>query len=195
MKLPRAYYRSNQVVVLARDLLGKLLFTNIDGRLSGGMITETEAYAGITDRASHAYGNRRTRRTEVMFKSGGISYIYLCYGMHYLFNVVTGEAGVPHAILIRGLFPLAGVESMLKRTGKSKSGYSLSNGPGKLTKALGLNLTHNACSLSGDSVWIEDNPSPIDENDITVSARIGVDYAGTDAALPYRFVLHYEKYL
>ena len=144
------------VTDLARSLLGKFFFTDINGIVTGGMITETEAYEGVTDRASHAYGGLRSKRTEVMYAPGGHSYVYLCYGIHYLFNIVTSPKDVPHAVLIRGIFPLTGIQEMLIRTGKDKSDYSLTNGPGKLTKALGITLQQNGVLLNGQQVWIED---------------------------------------
>ena len=143
MKLPISYYQTNDVVYVAKDLLGKFLITNIEGFVTGGMIIETEAYAGIHDQASHAYGDRKTNRTKVMYREGGVSYIYLCYGIHHLFNVVTGELNVPHAVLIRGIFPMFGLKTMLKRAEKNKADYTISNGPGKLTKAMGISLLYN----------------------------------------------------
>ncbi|MCF6341368.1 MAG: DNA-3-methyladenine glycosylase [Bacteroidales bacterium] len=195
MKLPVSYYYSNSVVALAKDLCGKFLMTRIGGVETGGMITETEAYAGISDKASHAFGNRRTKRTEVMYRQGGCCYVYFCYGIHYLFNVVTGEINNPHAVLIRGLFPLTGLETMLERTGKRKAAYSISNGPGKLTKALGITLAQNGNLLTENVVWIEDRKVNIKKGDIQSGSRIGVGYAGEDALLPYRFLLDYQKYI
>ena len=193
MKLPVSYYQSNDVVHLAKDLLGKFLITNIEGNLTGGIITETEAYAGIHDQASHAYGDRKTNRTKVMYQEGGVSYIYLCYGIHYLFNVVSGELDVPHAILIRSIFPVIGLRTMLKRTGKNKPDYKISDGPGKLTKALGITLEQNKYPLNSNLVWIEDRKIEIVSEYIQVTNRIGVEYAGSDATLPYRFLLNINK--
>jgi len=189
MKLPVAYYQTNDVVSIAKGLLGKYLLTNIQGQLTGGMISETEAYAGIHDRASHAYGGRRTNRTETMYRKGGICYIYLCYGIHYLFNVVTGDLDVPHAVLIRSIFPLIGVETMAKRTRKSNIDQTISNGPAKLTKALGISLLYNGISLDGNSIWIEERGIKITKSDIQITKRIGIEYADSDALLPYRFLL------
>lgn len=177
------------MVLLAKRLLGKSLFTNINGKLTGGIITETEAYAGITDRASHAYGGRRTARTEIMFQQGGVSYVYLCYGIHYLFNVVTGEEGNPHAVLIRGIYPVIGIDEILRRRKKSRLTKDVSDGPGKLTQALGITLKQNGNKLDDDEVWIEEDGLKISDSDILISKRIGVDYAGEDADLPYRFQL------
>jgi DNA-3-methyladenine glycosylase len=191
-KLPLSFFQSDDVVSLAKSLLGKYLLTNFNGILTGGMITETEAYEGITDRASHAYNGLRTNRTEVMYHPGGTSYVYLCYGIHSLFNIVTNQKDIPHAILIRGVYPIVGVEEMLKRTGKSKIGYHLTNGPGKLTKALGITMAANGLLLDGNKIWIENKGTECDNRIIKSGSRIGVDYAGEDALLPYRFVLDYS---
>jgi DNA-3-methyladenine glycosylase len=189
LKLKASFYRSNDVVLLAKQLLGKSLNTNINGTLTGGIITETEAYAGITDRASHAYGGKRTARTEVMFSEGGISYVYICYGIHFLFNVVSGEKNNPHAVLIRGIFPNIGMEEILHRRNRHKLTKDIADGPGKLTQALGITLDQNGTKLDGNEIWIEDTGLKIVDSDILVSKRIGVDYAGRDADLPYRFLL------
>jgi DNA-3-methyladenine glycosylase len=195
MKLPLTYYLSDDVPSLAKSLLGKYLITNINGVMTGGMITETEAYEGVTDRASHAYGGLRSKRTEVMYATGGRSYVYLCYGIHYLFNIVTNQKEVPHAVLVRGIFPVIGIEEMMIRTGKSKAGYALTNGPGKLSKALGITLWLNGVILNGQEIWIEDRGIEYKDIDITTTHRVGVDYAGPDALLPYRFILDYRKYI
>jgi len=187
-KIPLDYYQNTDTLKLAKDLIGKLIFTQIEkGRVCGGIITETEAYLGATDKASHAYNNRRTSRTETMYLPGGVAYIYLCYGIHHLFNIVSNKADIPHAILIRGVFPVLGKEIMMKNTGKSNP-YPL-DGPGKLTKALGISTTHNSILLTGNTIWLEDHKIKISESDIMVTPRIGIDYAGEDAGLPYRFVV------
>lgn len=195
MKLPLAYYLSDDVPTLAKSLLGKYLITNINGVVTGGMITETEAYEGVTDRASHAFGGLRSKRTEVMYASGGHSYVYLCYGIHFLFNIVTGPKNMPHAVLIRGIYPMTGVQEMMIRTGKYKLGYLLTNGPGKLSKALGITLQQNGVLLNGQQVWIEDRGTHCKPADITAGERVGVEYAGKDALLPYRFKLDYQNYI
>jgi DNA-3-methyladenine glycosylase len=194
-KLPVSYYQQDDVVQLARSFLGKYLMTNIGGIITGGIITETEAYAGITDRASHAYNGLRSKRTETMYREGGISYIYLCYGMHHLFNIVTNKKDIPHAILVRGIFPVFGIEKMQQRTGKNISGYDLTNGPGKLTKALGITTKLNGTPLTGHTIWIEDRSITYHDSDISSGPRIGVAYAKEDALLPYRFVLDYRNYI
>ncbi|MCL2098763.1 MAG: DNA-3-methyladenine glycosylase [Bacteroidales bacterium] len=187
-KLPESFYTRKNVVKISRELLGKVLCTCIDGQLTEAVIVETEAYAGVKDKASHACGGRRTKRTEVMFWQGGHAYIYLCYGMYSLFNVVTHTEGTPHAVLIRGAVPLTGIDTMLQRAEKQKVDKNLLIGPGKLAKALGLHFSLTGTSLSGDLIWIEDRGISVPTKTITATPRIGVDYAGEDALLPYRFI-------
>lgn len=188
MKLPLSYFQQEDVLFLARDLIGKYLFTMKDGQLTGGMIIETEAYKGITDRASHAFGGRYTPRTRTMYMKGGVVYVYLCYGIHHLFNIVTGKEGTPDAILIRAIEPTHGEELMLKRTGKRQASPEMTIGPGKVSKALGITTKDDAWSLDSPEIWIEDRDMMIPESEIIETPRIGVDYAGEDARLPYRFV-------
>ncbi len=192
MKIPRAYFQSNDVVFLARDLIGKSIFSLQDGKITGGIISETEAYAGVSDRASHAYGGRFTPRTKVMYEEGGISYIYLCYGIHHLFNIVTAGKGTPHAILIRGIYPTHGIELISERR-KNTAFEKLGDGPGKVTRCLGLNLSHNGIPLDSDTVWLEETGSFDPEDLIKAGKRIGIDYAGEDATLPWRFFLDIKK--
>jgi len=191
MLLPLTYYQSSDVVALARDLLGKYLFTNINGQLSGGIITEAEAYKGVGDKASHSYGGRRTARNEMMYHAGGVAYVYFCYGMHNMFNVVTNIDNEPEAVLIRAIYPTHGEELMLQRLHKSRMTPALTNGPGKLTKALGITRELNGFSLLSEKIWIEDRGLHIPDNQVQITPRIGVDYAGDDALLPYRFVTTY----
>lgn len=185
-KLPRSYYMNGDVVAVARDLLGKVLVTNFDGSLTAGIICETEAYAGAGDRASHAYDGRRTRRNEVMYYRGGTAYVYLCYGIHHLFNVVTNSADIPHAVLIRAIHPVEGLDLMRERRG-GRSRLS-TGGPGTLTQALGIRTTQNGTDLLGESLYIEDRSIHVHSDIVLTGPRIGVDYAGTDALLPYRFL-------
>ncbi len=145
--LSRSFFTREDVVEIARDLLGKSLFT-FQEELIGGIIIETEAYKGIEDRACHAYNNRRTARTEVMFQQGGIAYVYLCYGIHYLLNVVTNKAKIPHAVLIRALFPTHGLATMAKRRNKTICDPHLTHGPGALCQALGITKEYNGKELS-----------------------------------------------
>lgn len=186
-KLDFAFYGRGDVVKIARDLLGKLLITRFDGGLSSGRIVETEAYRGVEDRASHAYGGRRTRRTGIMYEQGGTAYVYLCYGIHHMFNVVTNKKDIPHAVLIRALEPVEGIPLMLERTGKARLDHTLTRGPGNLSRALGLLTPHTGASLAGDELFIGDDGYRVPRGGIGVSPRIGVDYAGEDAGLPYRF--------
>jgi DNA-3-methyladenine glycosylase len=187
MKLRRDFYLRDDVVEISSDLLGKVLCTRMNGNLTKLIITETEAYAGVSDRASHAYGNRRTRRTEPMFAEGGTAYVYLCYGIHHLFNVVTNKSDVPHAILIRAGVPMSGTEIMLQRRNKAEEDKTLLAGPGSLAQALGITTEHTGLSLTGGRIWIEDHGIEIEEGSVTVGPRVGVDYAGDDARRPYRF--------
>ena len=187
MKLPLSFYQGNDVVSISRNLLGKYLFTCIDGEITGGYIVETEAYNGAVDRASHAYGNRRTKRTEVMFAEGGIAYIYLCYGIHEMLNIVTSTEGHAQAILIRAIEPTEGIETILLRRGMDKVKPNITAGPGSVAKALGIDRKLNGVSLQGDAMWIEDRGLQFTDDQIAAVPRIGVAYAGQDALLPYRF--------
>ncbi len=189
MKLPESFYTRNDILQVSRDLLGKVLATHIDGCVTKAIITETEAYAGETDKASHAYGGRRTKRTEPIYKSGGRAYVYLCYGIHHMFNVVSSDEGTPHAILVRAGQPQQGEADMLRRRGKAKGDKNLLAGPGSLGKALGITTELTGIDLSGDQIWIEDHGIAVDESAIVTGPRIGIDYAEEDARLPYRFVL------
>ncbi len=187
-KLSKSFFLQEDVVSIAQSLLGKVLISHLDGQLTSGIIVETEAYAGVSDRASHAYNGRYTERTKTLYEEGGIAYVYLCYGMHLLFNVVTHKKGTPHAVLIRGLQPLDGIGIMLRRRKKKEVDATLCSGPGTLTKALGISLKHNSISLTGNQIWIEEGAT-VDQHEILVSCRIGVDYAKEDALLPWRFCL------
>ena len=189
MLLPQEFYKGNDVVGMARELIGKIIFTRTDDGYSSGMISETEAYAGGDDKAFHAYGNRRTKRTEVMYAMGGRAYVYLCYGVHCLFNVVSNGEDIPHAILVRGIFPLEGKELMEQRRNRKYSGKDFTNGPGKVSQALGIDLSFNGELLNGARIGIEDRAAQIPGSKIKAGPRIGVDYAGADAQLPFRFVL------
>ncbi len=192
-KLPLSFYQQEDVLEISRQLLGKYLFTYFDNCLTGGMIIETEAYRAPEDRASHAYGMRRTKRNEVMYQAGGVCYVYLCYGLHALFNVVTNQEDVPHAILIRAIEPLIGIETMLVRRHKQKIDCNLTGGPGNLAQAFGINLSHNGLSLVSSQVWIEDRGFQVKEEAIINLPRVGVDYAKEDALLPWRFCLIRHK--
>ncbi|MBX7204702.1 MAG: DNA-3-methyladenine glycosylase [Bacteroidia bacterium] len=185
MKLTEVFYQQPDVVEIARQLLGKVLTTRLNGVTCRVMITETEAYAGITDKASHAYGNRFTNRTKIMYEAGGTAYVYLCYGIHHLFNVVTNVEGIPHAVLIRAGQPLEGEQSMLKRRKMKEMNPKLSTGPGALSQAMGIHTKHSGLWLLNDKIWIEDAGIKVPE--LISSPRVGVGYAQEDTLLPYRF--------
>jgi len=192
MKLDQAFYTRSSVTQIAKDLLGKIIYTRFDGTLTGGIITETEAYEGVTDKASHAYNDRRTERTEIMYSTGGVAYVYLCYGVHHLFNFVTNQKGIPHAVLLRSIYPVKGIPTMEKRINKKFLQKGFSDGPGKLSKALAIKTQHTSQDLTGNTIWVEDKGISINKKDIIVTPRIGVDYAGKDAALPYRFQINLQ---
>jgi DNA-3-methyladenine glycosylase len=194
-KLDASFYDRPGVVTVARDLLGKVLVTEFGGRRTSGRIVEVEAYNGVGDRASHAWSGRRTARTEVMFGAGGTAYVYLIYGIHHLFNVVTNKKGVPHAVLVRALEPVEGIPVMLERTAKGEVDYSLTRGPGNLSRALGLLTLHTGTSLLGDEIWIGDDGYRPKRSEIVAGPRIGVDYAGVDAGLKYRFYIKGSPYV
>lgn len=194
MILTESFYTRKDVVKIAQELLGKVLVTRFDGIYTAGMIVETEAYAGVTDKASHAYGNRRTSRTEVMYMQGGAAYVYLCYGIHHLFNVVTNVQDVPHAVLIRAVEPVAGIEAMLARRGKEKLQPSLTAGPGAMSVALGIHTWHTGMPLYGPELYIEEGQK-ISKKDIVAATRVGVAYAMDDALRPYRFYVKDNKYV
>lgn len=194
-KLNQSFYLRNSVVTIARELLGKILVTSFDGIVTAGRIVETEAYEGVIDKASHAWNGRRTNRTEVMYAAGGTAYVFLCYGMHQMFNVVTNQKEVPHAILIRAVEPLEGVAQMLARTGKPKADFTLTRGPGNVAKALGLSVKHTGDNLQDSDIWIADDGLYFTDEEVLATPRIGVDYAGDHALWPYRFIVKGNKYV
>lgn len=193
MKLPLDYYLNDDVLFIGRDLIGKVLMTHFDNVLTGGIIIETESYLGIEDRASHAFNNRRTKRNEIMYAEGGHAYVFRCYGIHALFNVVTNQKDTPHAVLIRAIKPIIGLSDMLKRRNKNKVDHSLAGGPGTLTQALGIDVKHNGLLLTGDQIWIEDQKIAISKDAICTSPRIGIDYAGQDILKPWRFHINLKE--
>jgi DNA-3-methyladenine glycosylase len=186
-KLPKDFYLRDNVIQISKDLLGKFLFTRIDGKVTGGMIVETEAYRAPEDKASHAYNHRKTSRTEVFYNDGGLAYIYLCYGIHYLFNIITNTKENPHAVLIRAIEPKEGIETMLHRRKKTKPDHSLTAGPGSLSMALGITTKHNDTDLLGNTIWVEDQGIIIPEKEIIKSPRVGIAYAEEYAPKPWRF--------
>jgi DNA-3-methyladenine glycosylase len=203
--LDNAFFRRTNTIQIARDLLGKVLVTNIDGQTTAGMIVETEAYNGAEDKACHAFGRRFTKRTQTLYMEGGAAYVYLCYGLHHLFNIVTNIADTPHAVLIRAVEPLVGKEVMLQRSGKAKWDASITRGPGNMSKAFGIAKVHTGLLLNTPELFIA-RPAyaqkeygialpGVHTNDIVATPRIGVDYAGEDALLPYRFLVKGNPYV
>ncbi|NEU07087.1 DNA-3-methyladenine glycosylase [Flavihumibacter sp. R14] len=193
LKLPLSFYQRNDAVLVARELLGKHIYTNIDGQLTGGVIVETEAYQGPEDRGSHAYNHRKTPRNEIMFKAGGVVYMYICYGIHDMLNVVTGTDGTSHAVLIRAVDPRVGIETMRERRNLFTEDTRLCRGPGALAKALGLVKAHNGINLLEDKIWIEDRNEIVNESDIIASARVGMNYDGPYKTIPWRFYMKGNK--
>ena len=196
-KLPAEYYSTADVNFIARDLLGKFLVTKINGEITSGIIVETEAYRGPDDRACHAYNNRRTPRTEVMYKAGGVAYIYICYGMHHLMNIVTGPEEHAHAVLIRALQPADGIEIMGARRNMKSDDFRLTKGPGALSVALGLTNQLTGASLHARStpLWIEDRGIKYTQQQICSGKRIGVESAGEAAHWPWRYFVKENRYV
>ncbi len=186
MALSKSFYQHKNVVQIAKELLGKTIVTATNDQLTSGIIVETEAYS-YRERGCHAYLNKKTARNQVMFDEGGISYVYLCYGIHHLFNVVTNKKDKAEAVLIRSLQPIQGEELMKERM-QTTSLKRITSGPGKLTKALGIDRTHNGKNLLSPDIWIEEGIK-IEKKHIVSTTRIGIDYAGEDAKLPWRFYL------
>ena len=189
MKVSLDFYVREDVVQVSRELLGKILCTKLNGQVTKAIITETEAYAGVSDKASHAYGGRRTLRTETLYARGGTAYVYLCYGIHHLFNVVTNTTGTPHAVLIRAGSSFEGDELMHKRRNKGHGDKSLLKGPGSLSQALGITTELTGTSLTGDQIWIEDHEIVVADEEIVTGPRVGIDYAEEDTTRPYRFIV------
>ncbi|MEX0771028.1 MAG: DNA-3-methyladenine glycosylase [Balneolaceae bacterium] len=195
MKLEKDFYERPDVVQISRDLIGKILCTRMEGRFTSAMITETEAYCGRNDRACHANDELRTARTEVMYGPGGVAYVYLCYGIHHLFNVVTNRKGLADAVLIRAVKPVEGNGIILDRRGRDTITPQISNGPGKLSQALGIQTLHSGTPLRGKLIWIEDRQVHISANQIGSGPRIGIEYAGDHAKRPWRFYLKNSKWV
>tara|TARA_R110002124_G_scaffold45693_2_gene137944 strand:- start:10612 stop:11217 length:606 start_codon:yes stop_codon:yes gene_type:complete len=185
--LSREFYSGKDPVPIAKALLGKVLCSNFGGVFTSGMIVETEAYNGRTDKACHSHIHGKTDRTKIMFGEPGIAYVYLCYGIHHLFNVVTNSTGNADAVLIRGIEPLDGIETILERRNKPKLERSVGGGPGIASQALGITTKNYGEDLLGDVIWIEDRGINVDSSQIIAGSRVGVDYAGEDAKLPWRF--------
>jgi DNA-3-methyladenine glycosylase len=194
VRLGKAFF-TQEALEVAPLLLGKFLVSHIGGAKTVGKIVETEAYCGVEDKACHAYNNRRTRRTEVMFQEGGLAYITLCYGLHHMFNVVTGKANSPQAVLIRAIEPIENVSLMLERRSMLPPKKQFTSGPGTLTKALGITTDYHGISLiDSDLIYLEDSNIIIDERNIVASPRVGIDYAEAWKDMPWRFRLRYSAW-
>ncbi len=187
--LPKSFYLNDDVTAISQALLGKVLVTKLNNNVTAGMIVETEGYNGVHDKASHAYNHRRTARTETMFSKGGVAYIYLCYGIHHLFNIVTANENDPQAVLVRAIEPLEGIPIMLKRRKFKEINYRLTAGPGVLTQALGITTHFNGYPLTEEPIWIEDRGVKVSKKDIIASPRVGIDYAQEHKDHPWRFRL------
>ena len=186
IKLPRDFYTRPNVVTVARELLGKLLVVpTVKGKRVSGKIVEVEAYRGPQDRAAHSYGGRRTKRTETMYGIGGTTYVFFVYGMYYQFNVVSGPAETPHAILIRAVEPVEGIELMRKRRHR-RPDHNLTNGPGKLCIAMGIDRRLDGDDLLGNKAWLEEDAKVL-RSRIMSGPRIGIDYAEEWRDRPWRF--------
>lgn len=194
-KLTIDFYNRKEVLQIAAELLGKIVVTCINGNVTSGRIVETEAYIGLTDKASHSWSGKRTARNEHMYAQAGTSYVYICYGIHQMFNVVTNAKDIPDAVLIRAVEPLEGIGIMLTRTDKEKPDYTLTKGPGNVGKALGIHKIHSGVSLLDDTIYIASDEYTLTEKQIGTSKRIGVEYAQADALLPYRFYIRGNKYV
>ena len=186
-KLPVQFYDRPDVVTIAKELIGKIIVTKFNNVVTSGRIVETEAYIGLTDKASHSFDSRRTARNEHMYAAAGTAYVYICYGMHHLFNVVTNKKNIPDAVLIRAVEPVEGVDKMIKRTGKKIFDHTLTKGPGNTTKALGISKDHSGLNLLKHEIFITQDDYKLDKKMIGASRRIGVESSGKDALLPYRF--------
>lgn len=194
-KLPVSFYNRKDVLQIAREMLGKIVISNIDGEITSGRIVEIEAYNGIGDKASHAYGGKRTSRNDHMYHAAGTAYIYVCYGMHQMLNIVTNAENIPDAILIRAVEPLVGLDIMAKRTGKNKTDSTITRGPGNVGKALGIHKGFSGIHLLDEVIYLADDGFQLPESEIGISNRIGVESAGLDALLPYRFYVKGNMYV
>jgi DNA-3-methyladenine glycosylase len=186
MKLSKDFYTRSDVVLIAKELLGKKICTRINGNITSGIIVETEAYRGTGDKACHANENKRTQRTKIFYEQGGFAYVYLCYGIHHLFNIITNEKDKADAVLIRAVQPIEGIDIMLQRRNFSEPKFNLTAGPGAMSQAMGITTQHYGIELTGDTIWLEEHLNII-SREIIASPRVGVGYAGEDALLLWRF--------
>ncbi|NNC94469.1 MAG: DNA-3-methyladenine glycosylase [Chitinophagales bacterium] len=193
-KIDKSFYRRKDVVKISKELLGKVLCSKVDGLYTSGVIVETEAYQGATDKACHAYQNKRTKRTEVFFNNGGIAYVYLCYGIHHLFNVITNSESEADAVLIRAVEPVEGIDLMIKRRKLKEIRPNLTAGPGILSEAMGIRTHHNGVDLQSDLIWIEDRNINLTNSQISSAPRVGCESAGNAGYWPWRFRIKGNKW-
>ena len=186
LKLKKSFYTRTDTLLIAKELLGKKLVSNFNGQLTSGIICETEAYCGKDDRGCHAYNGRFTPRTEIMYAEGGVVYVYLCYGVHYLFNVITHEKNDPHAVLIRAIEPVDGLDFILERRNLNSVNNGIGAGPGLVSQCLGFTTNDTGISLLENTIWIED-AEPIANKNIISSARVGMNFDGPYKLIPWRF--------
>ena len=195
-KLKVSFYERTDVLQIAKELLGKVVVSIIEGKITSGRIVETEAYVAIIDKASHSFGGKRTARNEHMYANAGTAYVYICYGMHQMLNIVTNKKEIPDAVLIRAVEPIEGIDIMLQRTGKIKPDHTLTRGPGNVGKALGISKKHSGFLFTGEEIYLyEDEKSLLTEDEVGKSKRIGVESAGADGLLPYRFYVKGNKFV
>ena len=188
MKLGLDFYQRPDVLQIARELLGKHLYTNINGVITAGRVVETEAYRHEGDHSLALHLQRKRRQAQGLYQPGGHAYIYTVYDRHALFNLTTHDAAHPDAVLIRAVEPLVGIEEMLRRRGLGALVRGLTAGPGVLSQALGISPAFSGTALNGDALWFEDHGEPVADADVLASARVGLAYAGPEAAgLPWRF--------
>ena len=194
--IPSHFYEREDVVQISKDLLGKKLVTQIDGIRTSGIIVETEAYRGADDKACHAYPNKLTKRTQPMFLAGGHCYVYLIYGIHHLFNIVTGPEGMANAVLIRAIAPEEGLDMMLKRRNMSKLEPRLTAGPGVAAAALGITTQYTGLRIvdSNNLIWVEASGNKVTESQMVASPRVGVGYAEECALWNWRFRIKGSKW-
>lgn len=185
--LPYSFFARDTHIV-ARELLGKILVRQEGKNSVSGRIVEVESYVGEDDKASHA-SRGKTSRTEVMFGEAGHAYVYMIYGMYFCLNVVTGENNFPAAVLIRALEPISGIKTMQTRRQQIHE-LQLTNGPGKLCQALNITRTLNKENVvTSKKLFIIDDGFVLMPSHITSAARIGVEYAGQHAQLPWRYYI------
>ena len=194
MKLPRSFFRQDTVTV-ARSLLGCVLWRRLGRELLAARLVEVEAYLGANDSASHARRGLRSARNESMYLEGGHAYVYFTYGMHWCVNVVTQEADIAEAVLLRAAEPLRGIETMRERRPKAKRDRDLMNGPGKLCSAMAIDKSLDGEPFDGKTFWLAPREIEVGDDDIAVSHRIGVENSGEAARWPLRFYLRANPYV